>query len=196
MARQPENLILASASPRRVELLQRMGLRFEVCPAAVEEANEAPDGPVAMVLSNARLKAAAVGRLRPDSLVLGSDTTVALGVQVLNKPVDMDDARRMLRQLAGRQHTVHTAVTLIWEAGGFDQSFVEHSQVHFKAFDDAVIEGYFEQVNPLDKAGAYGIQQARESIIARYEGSLENIMGLPVQALFRKLSEHGFDFRV
>ncbi len=196
MRRHPERLILASASPRRSELLARMGLRFAVVPAEVEEDNVPRNGPADMVLANARLKAAAVSRAEPDALVLGSDTTVALDGDVLNKPIDLAEARAMLRRLSGRCHTVHTAVVLYWEAGDFEHAFVEQSEVIFKSFDDGVINRYFQEVNPLDKAGAYGIQQGREWIIDRFEGSLENIMGLPVQTLAQKLAEHGFTFGV
>lgn len=192
----PHHLLLASASPRRRELLERLGLRFEVCAADVEEDNDPVHGPAEMVAANAALKAAALSSLHPNALVLGSDTTVALEGEVLNKPADLDEARRILRRLSGRRHTVFTAVALHWQAGNLQEQFVESSQVHFKAFDDAVIERYFEQVDPLDKAGAYGIQQARELIIESVAGSVENVMGLPIQALEQKFAELGFDFRV
>lgn len=196
MSDHPQRLILASASPRRSELLQRMGLRFDIQPADVEEHNQPSNGPAAMVGANAALKARAVSRAFPQALVLGSDTTVALGDEVLNKPADAAEARAMLRRLSGRAHVVYTAVALLWEQGTFEETFVEASEVHFKDFGDAVIDRYFEEVDPLDKAGAYGIQQAGELIIGRVEGSVENVMGLPVQALQGKLAEHGFDFRV
>jgi septum formation protein len=192
----PEKLILASASPRRSELLSKFGLTFEVCPADVEEDNSPVGGPGEMVLKNAALKAAALSPRFPAALVLGSDTTVAVDSEVLNKPVDWDEARAMLRLLSGRSHAVFTGVALYCEALGLQDCFVERSEVRFKAFDDAVIDQYFETVNPLDKAGAYGIQQAREMIIDSVEGSVENVMGLPVQALEQRLSELGFDFRV
>ena len=196
MAGHPEKLLLASASPRRRELLERMGLRFEIAPADVEEDNDPANGPSEMVAANAVLKAQALSAGHPDALVLGSDTTVALDAEVLNKPVDMEAARAMLHRLSGRSHTVYTAVALCWANGGLSEVFVERSEVLFKEFDDAVIDAYFEEVNPLDKAGAYGIQQARELIIDSVNGSVENVMGLPIQALEKRLSEHGFDFRV
>jgi septum formation protein len=195
-AKHPSHLILASASPRRRELLQRIGLRFEICPADVEEDNDTLGEPVGMVTANAALKAASLSASYPNALVLGSDTTVALGNEVLNKPTDMGEARAMLRRLSGRSHTVYTAVALYWKAGGLQEVFTESSVVHFRAFDGAVIDRYFQQVNPLDKAGAYGIQQAREMIIESVDGSVENVMGLPIQALERKLAEHRFDFKV
>lgn len=196
MSKQPERLILASASPRRSELLERIGLRFKICPAEVEEDNNPVGGPAEMVAANAALKARALSPYYPNALMLGSDTTVALESEVFNKPVDLEEARAMLRRLSGRIHTVYTAVALYWEAGGLADVFIESSEVHFKPFDDVVIEQYFKEVNPLDKAGAYGIQQAREMIIASVEGSVENVMGLPIQALERRLAEHKFDFKV
>lgn len=196
MTSHPENLILASGSPRRRELLERLGLRFEVCPADVEEDNIAAHGPAEMVAANAALKAGALSPLHPGALVLGSDTTVALEGEVFNKPVDLDEARAMLRRLSGRGHEVFTAVALHWEAGNLREVFVESSEVRFKAFEGALIERYFEQVDPLDKAGAYGIQQAREMIVESVEGSVENVMGLPVEALEQRLAELGFQFKV
>jgi len=192
----PSQLILASASPRRRELLERMGLRFELRPAEVEEDNDPRHGPAEMVATNAALKAGAMSPVHPDALVLGSDTTVALGDEVLNKPVHLDEARAMLLRLAGRSHTVYTAVALYWEAGDLQEVFTESSEVHFKAFGNEVVDRYFQQVDPLDKAGAYGIQQAREMIIESVAGSVENVMGLPIQALEQRLAELQFDFKV
>lgn len=192
----PLQLILASASPRRSELLERIGLKFRICPADVEEYNSPDDGPAQMVLHNAGLKADALTTDFPDALVLGSDTTVALDGIVLNKPVDLEDARSMLKQLSGRSHTVYTSIALRWQAGGLSDDFVEASQVYFKTLDDATITAYFQCVDPLDKAGAYGIQTGREMIVEEVEGSVENVMGLPIQALEARLFELGFDFRV
>ena len=190
----PDELILASASPRRSELLGRIGLRFRVCPANVQELDNAAEGPAAMVLVNARLKADALAEKFPDALILGSDTTVALGDIILNKPSDMQAARAMLRQLSGQVHQVYTAVALLWKRGGVNDCFVDVSKVQFKRLDDAAIGAYFERVNPLDKAGAYGIQAARELIIESVEGSVETVMGLPIQALQERFSQLGFDF--
>lgn len=195
MAHRPKRLLLASASPRRAELLQRMGLQFEIRPTHVEEDDSGSAGPEQMVLENAKLKAATLATSEPDALVLGSDTTVAFDDHVLSKPVNMDDARSMLRMLSGRAHTVYTAVALYWTAGELAHVFVERSDVRFQRLDDARIDAYFERVNPLDKAGAYGIQAGRELIIESVEGSVENVMGLPIQALAITLEELGFDFK-
>ena len=194
MASHPQQLYLASASPRRAELLQRMGLRFEIRPTHVEEDDSGSAGPEQMVRENARLKAATLAGVEPDALVLGSDTTVAIDGLVLSKPVDMADAGRMLRLLSGRTHTVFTAVALYWTAAQLEHIFVERSAVRFQKLDAARIENYFRQMNPLDKAGAYGIQEGRELIIDSVEGSVENVMGLPTQRLALTLEELSFDF--
>lgn len=194
MATQPHQFYLASASPRRAELLRRMGLRFEIRPTHVEEDDRGKAGPEKMVLENAKLKARTLSELEPNALVLGSDTTVALGEQVFSKPTDMEDARAMLQMLSGRVHTVYTAVALYWNFGSLAHVFVERSQVRFQVLNDARIDQYFQRVNPLDKAGAYGIQAGRELIVESVEGSVENVMGLPIQALALTMQELGFDF--
>ena len=147
-----------------------------------------------MVLENAKLKARTLSELEPNALVLGSDTTVALGEQVFSKPTDMVDARAMLQMLSGRVHTVYTAVALYWNLGSLAHVFVERSQVRFQVLNDARIDQYFQLVNHLDKAGAYGIQAGRELIVESVEGSVENVMGLPIQALALIMKELGFDF--
>lgn len=194
MDTQPEQFYLASASPRRAELMRRMGLRFEIRPTHVEEDDSGSSGPEEMVIENAKLKANTLSDLEPDALVLGSDTTVALGEQVLSKPTDMEDARCMLRMLSGRTHTVYTAVALYWKLGSLVHAFFECSLVRFQKLDDTRINQYFQLVDPLDKAGAYGIQVGRELIVESVEGSVENVMGLPIQRLALTMEELGFDF--
>ena len=171
-----------------------MGLRFEIRPTHVEEDDSGSAGPSEMVIKNAKLKASTLSDLEPDALVLGSDTTVALGEQVLSKPTDMEDARCMLRMLSGRTHTVYTAVALYWKLGSLGHVFFECSLVRFQKLDDARINQYFQLVDPLDKAGAYGIQVGRELIVESVEGSVENVMGLPIQRLALTMEELGFDF--
>lgn len=175
--------------------MRRIGLRFDVCPANIPELDAHLDGPARMVLLNAAMKAEKLSAEHRDSLVLGSDTTVVVDNEILGKPVDMEAARAMLRKLSGRAHTVYTAVALRWHAETFMDDFVENSQVCFRTLDEDVIGRYFERVNPLDKAGAYGIQEGREMIIEAVEGSVENVMGLPVQVLEDRLKEHGFNFK-
>lgn len=175
--------ILASASPRRHELLAKLGIKFRVEVSAVDEWEDTDADPEALVRHNAIEKAAAVAARFPDAMVIGSDTTVSLDGVVFNKPVDLDDARRMLTTLQGQTHTVFTAVALISPGKNIQQSFVESSRVTFKPLDGAAIDRYITLVNPLDKAGGYGIQEGKELIIERFEGSLYNIMGLPIERL-------------
>lgn len=176
-------LLLASVSPRRRELLDGMGLVYQVVPPQVEEWEAADADPSELVSHNARLKADSVGAAFPGALVLAADTTVALDATVLNKPADLAEARSMLKRLAGQTHTVHTGVSLRWHAQDEAVDFVVRSAVRFRPFDADVIEAYLARVNPLDKAGAYGIQEGRELIIEGWEGSLHNIMGLPTERL-------------
>lgn len=181
--------ILASASPRRRELLAKAGFRFEVKTAEVVE-DENPDGdPRLAVAHNARIKAEAVAAQNPDALVLGADTTVALGGKVFNKPENLDAARAMLRALSGKTHTVYTGVCLVGIAAGIREEKVFASNVTFKNLDDSTIERYFKIVNPLDKAGAYGIQEGRDLIVAAYDEPLSNIIGLPVELIAPRLRE-------
>jgi septum formation protein len=184
-------LVLASASPRRHQLLTGMGLAFDVVPAEVTE-HEAPDAdPRAMVAHNAALKADWVAARHPTAFVLGADTTVFIDQTVLNKPRDLADARAMLKRLAGRTHTVFTGLALRRACDRLQLDEGVTSEVTFKDFDDAVIDAYFGLVNPLDKAGAYGIQEGRELIIAGWRGSFTNIMGLPVEETKQILTRVG-----
>jgi septum formation protein len=184
-------LVLASASPRRQQLLAGMGLAFDVVPAEITE-HEAPDAdPRAMVAHNAALKADWVAARHPTAFVLGADTTVFIDQTVLNKPRDLADARAMLKRLAGRTHTVFTGLALRRASDRLHLDEGVTSEVTFKNFDDAVIDAYFGIVNPLDKAGAYGIQEGRELIIAGWQGSFTNIMGLPVEETKQILTRAG-----
>ncbi|MFW5883608.1 MAG: Maf family protein, partial [Verrucomicrobiota bacterium] len=180
-------LILASASPRRQQLLQEAGLRFEVRAANIDEQEDPHGDPEAMTRHNATGKARHIAAQVPDALVLGSDTTVALDGRVYNKPRDLAEARAMLRSLSGHTHCVYTAVALIWQARGFEECFVETSRVTFHELDEATIDRYFAQVNPLDKAGAYGIQQGRDLIIAHLDGHPSTVMGLPIERVRERL---------
>jgi septum formation protein len=191
MTRHPPQLILASASPRRRELLAGLGLRFEVIPAEVVE-HEAPDSdPREMVRHNAALKAGWVSARRPEALVLGADTTVFIDAIVLNKPRNLDEARAMLGRLSGRTHTVYTgiAVRRICDKLAVDEGVA--SEVTFKMLDRGMIDRYFALVNPLDKAGAYAIQEGTELIIEGWRGSYTNIVGLPVEETKQILTRCG-----
>lgn len=183
--------ILASASPRRTELLRDAGLPHRVVVAAVTEHEDPSTDPAKMVLHNARLKAAAVSRLHPDALVLGSDTTVALGDQALNKPADLAESRAMLRRLSGREHTVHTGVCLLCPSLGIEESHDVTAWVRFRVLSEDDITRYQSLVNTLDKAGAYGIQEGREIIIDDYQRPISTIMGLPVEFVKARLASLG-----
>ena len=183
----PLQLILASASPRRTELLREAGIPHRVLVAAVTEHEDPTTDPAKMVLHNARLKAAAVSRLHPEALVLGSDTTVALGARALNKPADLAESRAMLRSLSGREHTVHTGVCLLCPSLGIDEAHDVTAWVRFRELSEDDITRYQSLVNTLDKAGAYGIQQGKEIIIADFQQPISTIMGLPVEFVKARL---------
>ena len=187
----PLTLILASASPRRTELLREAGIPHRVVVAAVTEHEDPTTDPAKMVLHNARLKAAAVSRLHPEAIVLGSDTTVALGDRALNKPADLAESRAMLRALSGREHTVHTGVCLLCPSLGIDESHDVTAWVRFRALSEDDITRYQALVNTLDKAGAYGIQQGKEIIIADFQQPISTIMGLPVEFVKARLAALG-----
>lgn len=187
----PLVLILASASPRRTELLREAGIPHRVLVAAVTEHEDPTTDPAKMVLHNARLKAAVVSRLHPDALVLGSDTTVALGDRALNKPADLSESRAMLRNLSGREHTVHTGVCLLCPALGIDESHDVTAWVRFRDLSEDDITRYQSLVDTLDKAGAYGIQEGREIIIDDYQRPISTVMGLPVEFVKARLASLG-----
>ena len=184
-------LILASASPRRRELLAKLGVPFEVVVAEVTEHEDPETDPRVMVAHNAALKADWVAVRHPEAIVLGADTTVFLDGKAINKPLDRDDARAMLRRLSGRTHTVFTGVALRRRADGLRVDEGVASEVEFKPFDDSVIEDYLGKVNTLDKAGAYSIQDHTDLIVAGYRGSFTNIMGLPMELTKQILTQHG-----
>ena len=181
-------IVLASASPRRRALLERAGVVFEVIVSPAEEIHDASMPPEALCEWNAALKAEAVAVLRPDATVIGSDTLVFLDGEPLGKPADLGEAHRMLRRLAGRTHQVCTGVCVIFP-GGTHKVFHDTSEVTFLPLDDAAIDAYFALVDPLDKAGAYGIQEHGERIIHGIRGCADNVMGLPLSLVVAVLHE-------
>lgn len=184
-------LILASASPRRRELLAQLGLPFTVVPAEVTE-HEAPDAdPRTMVRHNAALKADWVAAQHPAATVIGADTTVFIDRTVLNKPRDESEARAMLRMLSGRTHMVYTGLAVRRGRDGLKLDQGIASEVTFKPLDDATIGLYLSRVHTLDKAGGYAIQEQGDLIVARYTGSLTNIVGLPVEEMKQLLTQAG-----
>ncbi|MDO8544595.1 MAG: Maf family protein [Opitutaceae bacterium] len=177
----PPRLILASASPRRRELLGQLGVPFDVMAADVTEHEESSTDPRVMVAHNAALKAEWVAVRNPDAIVLGADTTVFIDGHALNKPRDVADARAMLRRLSGRTHTVFTGLAVRRRSDGLQLDEGVASEVTFKVLDEATIGAYLERVHTLDKAGSYAIQEHGYLIVERYDGSLTNIVGLPLE---------------
>ena len=184
-------LILASASPRRRELLGQLGVPFEIVVADVTEHEDASTDPRVMVAHNAALKAEWVSARHPNALVVGADTTVFIEGVALNKPGDGAEARAMLRRLSGRTHTVFTGLALRRASDGLRIDEGVASDVTFKALDETVIEDYLARVHTLDKAGGYAIQEHRELLGAEYRGSLTNIIGLPVETTKQILTQCG-----
>ena len=182
-------LVLASASPRRRQLLAEHGYEFTVAPADVDEIASAHLTPREIVLWNARAKARAIARNAPAACVLGVDTLVAFEGRVFGKPRDMDEAFAMIGELNGRTHDVFSGVCITRAATGEEHSFAEKTRVHFRQLDDAQLRTYLARIGPLDKAGAYAAQDDRGEIIARVEGSFTNVIGLPMEALAEALRQ-------
>ena len=182
-----KSLILASASPRRQELLQSIHIPYTICPADVVEDEDPLADPLTLVTHNASLKAHAVANIHPSELVLAADTTVALDGHVFNKPADLVEAREILRMLSGKTHTVFTAIHLLALDAKVDEAWVAQAAVTFRILDDTTIDNYIQLVNPLDKAGAYGIQSHSELIISGFTGLRSTIMGLPIEELLPRL---------
>lgn len=185
------NLILASASPRRHELLRQLGVPFEVQVADVVEQEERDRDPRQLVAHNADLKASWVAERHGESWVLGADTTVFVDNQVLNKPVDLAEARAMLAELSGRSHSVFTGLVLLNRSKNIRFERGVESFVHFRSLTDEVISAYLAKVHTLDKAGGYAIQESGEMIVERYDGSLSNIIGLPLDETKQILTDAG-----
>lgn len=188
-------VILASASPRRRDLLTMIGITHEVIPADVDETYGAGEVPRAHAERLAREKASVLAARAPDAVIIAADTIVVVDGDVLGKPRDADEAARMLRRLAGRTHTVFTAVAVA--SGAKILSGVEEVGVTFRPLDDATITSYVATREPMDKAGAYGIQGYGAAIVERIDGDYFAVMGLAIGRMLALLRELGFryDFR-
>lgn len=182
-------LVLASASPRRADLLRAAGFAFDVDPVDVDETWHRGETAAAYVERVAVLKAAAAAARHPHRVVVGADTAVVVDDVVLGKPADAAEARAMLRRLSGRPHEVMTGVAVA--AGGSLRSLVERTTVWFRDLTEAEIQWLAESREPLDKAGSYAIQGLAGRFIPRIEGSYANVVGLPVEAVSRLLDEFG-----
>ena len=179
-------LILASASPRRAELLRHLKLEFQVVSSATKEVFDDHLTPHELCQLNAHRKARAVARKNPDALVLGADTLVFLERQIFGKPRNLDEASQMLAQLQGRTHQVVTGVSLIHRRVHRECIFAVSTGVTFHPLTRAQISGYLSKMNPLDKAGAYAIQEHGDIIVAEISGSYSNVVGLPLEKLREK----------
>lgn len=171
-------LVLASASPRRRELLADAGFRFDVVPADVPEVHAPGETPERFVSRLARAKAEWVATLRPEAVVLAADTTVALGDRILGKPADEEEARSMLASLSGRTHRVWTGVAIVGPRGSEELQI--GTDVHFRPLAPDEVEAYVSTGEPMDKAGAYGIQARAAGFVLAIEGSYTNVVGLPL----------------
>jgi len=187
------SLVLASASPRRLAILGQLGLEARVRPADVDEAVRPGELPHAHVRRLARAKAEAVAATEPEALVIGGDTVVVLDGRVLGKPADERDAVSMLLLLAGRTHEVLSGVAVAAETGVFDT--VGRTQVRFREFDARVAEAYVRTGEPLDKAGAYGIQERGAALVEEVRGDYSTVVGLPVPGLLTLFSRAGWSYQ-
>jgi len=181
-------LILASASPRRAELLKLLRVKFRIIPSDATEVAHEHLTPLEICQFNAHRKARAVAKKIPDALVIGADTLVFLDNKILGKPRNLADARRMLARLQGRTHQVVTGVSLIQLRTHRERVFAISTDVLFHPLDAGQIRDYLSRINPLDKAGAYAIQESGEKIISEISGSYSNVVGLPVERLREELS--------
>lgn len=181
-------LILASASPRRAQLLRNAGIAFTAHATRIPERRKRSESPGKLAERLAREKAQALRTRKPGSIVLGADTIVVIRGQVLGKPRDRRDARRMLRLLSGRSHQVTTAVCL---AGpGFEDTRSETTRVTMRQLSEKEIRDYVASGEPMDKAGAYAIQGIASRFVSRIEGCYFNVVGLPVPLVYRMLRAH------
>lgn len=188
------NIVLASASPRRKELLEQVGIRFTVKPSTCEEIITDSD-PARVVLSLSHQKAIDVAENEKNTLIIGSDTIVSIDNLILGKPKDREDAYRMLKLLQGNTHQVYTGVTTIniHENKNEVYSFYSSTDVSFYEMTDEQIYNYIDSGEPMDKAGAYGIQGKSAIYIKEINGDYNTVVGLPVAMLYQTLLTNGID---
>jgi septum formation protein len=184
-------IVLASSSPRRQWILRQIGIPFIVMPSRVDEEVGLQEKPLELVRSVAVEKARDVARRLVEGIVVGADTVVVCGEGVLGKPRDQEDAAAMLASLSGRAHQVHTGLAVLDVASGRELVEVETTVVHFRRITRSEIDRYVLTGEPLDKAGAYGIQGMGALFVDRIEGCFYNVVGLPVARLYAMLREFG-----
>jgi septum formation protein len=181
-------LILASASPRRAELLRQLAVKFKIIPSDATEISDEQLSPRELCQLNAHRKARTVAKKIPDAIVLGADTLVFLDGKIFGKPRDLAEAKQMLAQLQGRTHQVVTGVCLMHLRAHRERIFAVGTDVTFHPLTTRQISGYLSKINPLDKAGAYAIQEHGDKIVAEISGSYSNVVGLPVEKLREELN--------
>ena len=194
MSAREQRIILASASPRRAELLKQIGVEFELAISNVEERPRPDEAPPDYITRIARAKVIAVARQRDTGLVIGADTVVVLDGRLIGKPEDETDAQNLLRQLSGRWHAVMTGVALYdvqtkHEVADYDKTLVKFAQL-----TDREIEWYVETGEPMDKAGAYGIQGLGGLFVDEIAGNYYNVVGLPIPLVYRLARRLGYSF--
>lgn len=187
-------IILASASPRRAELLKQIGVEFELVSSQAEERPHPDETPADYTMRIARAKVIAVARNREAGLVLGADTVVVLDGHLIGKPETVADARTMLRQLSGKWHAVLTGVALYDVETGHEVADYEKTLVKFAQLSDAEIDWYVRTGEPMDKAGAYGIQGLGGLFIDEIAGNYYNVVGLPIPLVYRLARRLGYSF--
>lgn len=185
------SLLLASNSPRRIELLRTAGFQFESVAPEIDERFDADLTLCELTAFNALRKGMAIAQKDPRQVVLAADTLVALGHGVIGKPLDLADARKILRRLSGRTHEVCSAVFIAHRVARKSTLFHEISHVRFRRLTRASIDNYIAKVNPLDKAGAYAAQGFGAEIIEEIDGSFTNVVGLPMEKTIAALAEFG-----
>ncbi|MEM8487904.1 MAG: Maf family protein [Bacteroidota bacterium] len=187
-------LILASGSPRRKNLLKQLGIKFTIHVSDVEEDFDPAQSSADIASAIAERKCAAISPQHPDGLTLAADTIVVHHGEVLGKPASPVEAKTMLRRLAGQQHLVYTGIALSHPASNRSVTACEETAVHFAPLSDAEIDAYVASGSPLDKAGAYGIQDDRGALfVSRIEGDFYNVVGLPLHLLYTALKTNFAD---
>lgn len=185
-------IILASASPRRAALLAAIGVEFEIVPSQIEERRHPHEPPGDYITRLARAKVVAVAKQREAGLVIGGDTVVVLDGELMEKPADSQQARRMLRALSGRWHAVLTGVALYDAASRRELADYEKTLVRFAQLTDREIDWYVASGEPMDKAGAYGIQGRAGMFVEEIAGNYSNVVGLPIPLVYRLARQLGY----
>jgi len=187
-------IILASSSPRRADLLRTIGVEFEIAPSSVQERPHVGEAPADYITRLARAKVISIARQRDHCLVIGADTIVVLDGKILGKPADEADAARMLRSLSGRWHAVMTGVALYDVATRQEVADYDKTLVRFGQMNEPEIDWYVKSGEPMDKAGAYGIQGLASLFIEEIAGNYFNVVGLPLPLVYRLARRLGYSF--